>query len=319
MPATARPSRKLRWLAIIFFTLIVLIFYAWEVFAHKVLAVVETQILTSGPNGPQNPFTYGTPFKHVQIPSGHHRLDANLVLAPATCGPDAPALLLFHGSGETISDWALAQHYLATRCVSSLVFDPTGSGNSPRPATIDAVNDDVLSAYTYFAHRFAGKRLYVLGHSLGNAFMLPAATHFNPAPLGLVEANGFASLHSIATEGKPWAYRILINTTPDWLDNVKAVTQIHTPILVIVSDTDTRVPMHNGLSIFAAAPEPKTLITLHGFQHNDLYKTPTDAWWQPTLTFITAPNQPQPPAPSTPPTPEAAPTSEPTPEPAAAP
>ena len=150
-------------------------------------------------------------------------------------------------------------------------------------------------------------------------FMLPAVAHFSPAPLGLVEANGFASLHSIAGEGKSWTYRTLINTTPDWLDNVKAVAQIHTPILVIVSDTDTRVPMHNGLSIFAAAPEPKTLITLHGFQHNDLYKTPTDAWWQPTLTFITAPNQPQPPAPSTPPTPEPAPTSEPTPEPAAAP
>jgi uncharacterized protein len=289
MPAIARPSRKLRWLAIIVVTLAVLIFYAWEVFAHKVLSIVETQILTSGPNGPQTPATYGTPFKHIQIPSGHHHLDASLVQAPATCGPDAPALLLFHGTGETISDWALAQHYLATHCVSSLVFDPTGFGNSPHPATIDTVNDDALAAYTFFAHRFAGKRLYVLGHSLGNAFMLPAAAHFSPAPLGLIEANGFASLHSIAGEGKSRAYGTLINTTPDWLDNVKAVAQVHTPILVIVSDADTRVPLHNGLSIFAAANDPKQLITLHGFQHNDLYKTPTDTWWQPTLTFLKAP------------------------------
>jgi pimeloyl-ACP methyl ester carboxylesterase len=300
MAATARPSRKLRWLAIIFATLLVLVFYAWEVFAHKVLAVVETQTLISGPNGPQNPFTYGTPFKHVFIPSGHHRLDANLVQAPATCGPDAdaPALLLFHGAGETISDWALAQHYLYTHCVSSLVFDPTGSGNSPRPATIDAINDDALSAYTFFAHRFAGKRLYLLAHSLGNAFMLHDAAKFTPAPLGLIEANGFASLHSIAGEGKPWTYRTLIDITPDWLDNVKAAAQIHTPTLVIVSDTDTRVPMHNGLAIFAAAPEPKQLITLHGFQHNDLYKCPTDAWWSAVLTFIKVPNQPQAPTPT---------------------
>ncbi len=50
--------------------------------------------------------------------------------------------------------------------------------------------------------------------------------------------------------------------------------------------------MHNGLSIFAAAPEPKTLITLHGFQHNDLYKTPTD-------TFVaTHPNLHQSPTPT---------------------
>jgi len=309
MPATTRPSRKLRWLAIILATLVVLAFYTWEVFAHKVLAVVEQQTLTSGPNGPQNPLTYGTPFKHVFIPSGQRKseastttrawkLDANLVQAPATCGPDAPALLLFHGTGETISDWALAQHFLATHCVSSLAFDPTGFGNSPRPATIDAVNDDALAAYSYFARRFAGKRLYVLAHSLGNAFMLPAAPKLAPAPLGLIEANGFASLHSIATEGKPWTYRTLINTTPDWLDNVKAVTQIHIPILVIVSDTDTRIPMHNGLAIYAAANDPKQLITLHGFQHNDLYKTPTDAWWSAVLTFIKVPNQPQAPTPT---------------------
>ena len=300
MPSIARPSRKRRWVLVSALALLLLLFLSWEVFAHKVLQVVEQKVLTSGPNGPQNPYTFGTPFKHVSIQSGQRRsetpittaawkFDGNLVTAPATCGTDAPAVLLFHGTGETISDWANAQHYLYAHCVSSLVFDPTGSGNSPRPATIDAINDDALAAYSYFARHFAGKRLYVLAHSLGNAFMLPAAAHFSPAPLGLIEANGFASLHSIAGEGKPWAYRALIDTTPDWLDNIKAVRQIHTPILVIVSDTDTRNPMHNGLSIFAAAPEPKTLITLHGFGHNDLYKNPTDAWWQPALTFMQAP------------------------------
>ena len=300
MPSIARPSRKRRWILVSTLALLLILFLSWEAFAHKVLQVVEQQTLTTGPNGPQNPATFGTPYKHVSIPSGQRqsetpittaawKLDANLVTAPATCGPDAPAVLLFHGTGETISDWANAQHYLYTHCVSSLVFDPTGSGNSPRPATIDAVNDDALAAYAYFAHHFPGKRLYVLAHSLGNAFMLPAAAHFSPAPLGLIEANGFASLHSIAGEGKPAIYRALIDTTPDWLDNVKAVRNIHTPILVIVSDADRRNPMHNGLSIYAAAPEPKQLIILHGFGHNDLYKNPTDNWWQPALTFIQAP------------------------------
>ncbi len=86
----------------------------------------------------------------------------------------------------------------------------------------------------------------------------------------------------------------------------------HTPLLLIVSDADTRIPMHNGLTLFAAAPNPKTLITLHGFQHNDLYKNPTDTWWQPTLTFLQAPKPPQMSTPSQP-------TSELTPTPTAAP
>ena len=302
MPSTARPSHKRRWIAVSISTLLLVLFLGWEGFSHKVLEVVEKQTLTTGPNGPQTPATFGTPYKHVSIWSDRRepqvtarvwKLDANLVTAPASCGPDAPAVLLFHGAGETISDWANAQHYLYIHCVSSLVFDPTGSGNSPRPANIDDINADAQHAYTYFAQRFAGHRLYVLAHSLGNAFMLPAAAQFNPAPLGLIEANGFASLHSIAGEGKSRPYRMLIDTTPDWLDNVKAVRNIHTPILVIVSDTDNRVPMHNGLSIFAAAPEPKQLVTLHGFGHNDLYKNPTDAWWSAALAFMKAPT-PQP-------------------------
>lgn len=302
MPSTARPSHKRRWIAISISTLLLLLFFAWEGFSHKVLEVVEKQTLTTGPNGPQTPATFGTPYKHVSIWSDRRepqvtarvwKLDANLVTAPVSCGPDAPAVLLFHGAGETISDWANAQHYLYTHCISSLVFDPTGSGNSPRPANIDDINSDAQHAYTYFAQRFAGHRLYVLAHSLGNAFMLPAAAQFNPAPLGLIEANGFASLHSIAGESKSRPYRMLIDTTPDWLDNVKAVRNIHTPILVIVSDADNRVPMHNGLSIFAAAPEPRQLLTLHGFGHNDLYKNPTDAWWSAALAFMKAPT-PQP-------------------------
>jgi len=178
------------------------------------------------------------------------------------------------------------------RPVSSLVFDPTGSGNSPRPANIALINDDARAAYAFFAQRFAGHRLYVLAHSLGNAFMLPAAPHFSPAPLGLIEANGFASLHAIAGEGKPLLYRALIDTTPDLLDNLKAARKIHIPILVIVSDADRRNPMHNGQEIYAAAPEPKHFIILHGFNHNDLYQNPTEAWWQPTLSFIHAPIRP---------------------------
>jgi len=301
MSASTSP-RKRRWPWITALTILLILLLAWRGFSHAVLRVVEQHTLTTGPNGPTTPATFGTPFEHVSIPSGQHqdetpfttaawRLDANLVNAPASC-PDAPALLLFHGTGETISDWALAQSFLYQHCVSSLVFDPTGSGNSPRPANIALINDDARAAYAFFAQRFAGHRLYVLAHSLGNAFMLPAAPHFSPAPLGLIEANGFASLHAIAGEGKPLLYRALIDTTPDLLDNLKAARKIHIPILVIVSDADRRNPMHNGQEIYAAAPEPKHFIILHGFNHNDLYQNPTEAWWQPTLSFIHAPIRP---------------------------
>ena len=235
------------------------------------------------------PATLGVPFERVAIPTGSRRLDSYVVTAGASCA-DAPVIVIYPGVNETISEWVQAQRYLYDHCISSVIFNYTGSGNSSRPARFEAVGEDSIAAYAFAAGSFRGKRIFLLGHSMGNAPMLEAVPRLSSRPAGVIVANAFASLRSAAHTRKNLFYRLLAYTIPDWWDNVQAVREVHVPLLVIHSDTDQVNPVEGGRRIFAAALQPKTLVILHGYRHNDLYQDPSDSWWSAVLLFLTNPN-----------------------------
>jgi hypothetical protein len=266
--------------------LLCVLFVAGRIAARHLM---ETLALTTGPNGPETPANEGVPFEHTAIPSGLRHLDSYVVTAASGC-VDPPVLLIYHGVGETISEWVKAQRFLYQHCVSSIIYDPTGSGNSSRPARFEYEAEDSIAAYNFTVHRFPGSRLYLLGHSMGNGPMLETAPHLSPQPTGIIVASAFASLRSQPrTKGNP-LYRVLSYTIPDWWNNVKAVAAIHVPVLIVHSDVDRVNPTEGGLQIFAAAHQPKTLALLHGYAHNALYRDPTEEWWSSVLAFVRAPS-----------------------------
>jgi alpha-beta hydrolase superfamily lysophospholipase len=238
------------------------------------------KFLTYGPNGPETPASVGLRYERVRIPSGHRQLDAYLVSAEPACQPRT-ALLIFHGVGETISQWVQAQRFLYDHCVSSLVFDYSGYGDSSKPGTIDNVNQDAVAAYSYFALRFAdGNRLCVLGHSLGDAPMLQEIPHSRPAPACVVVANGFSAFRELHSS------RFISYVVPGVWDNVRSVARIHVPLLVVHSDADAVLPLSMAQRVFEAASEPKRMVVLHGFPHDALFTNPSEEWWNPVLAFL---------------------------------
>jgi alpha-beta hydrolase superfamily lysophospholipase len=249
---------------------------------------MESWALTTGPNGPETPASVGIPFERTAIPSGSRRLDSYVVTANGAC-ENPPVVVIYHGVQETISEWVKAQRFLYDHCVSTVVFDYTGSGNSSRPAQFEAVGEDSIAAYEFTSTHFPGKRLYVLGHSMGNAPMLEAVPHFSSQPAGVIVANAFASLRSVVGTRKNILYRVLAYIIPDWWNNVKSVQKIHVPLLLVHSDKDQVNSVDGGREIFAAARQPKALVILHGYRHNDLYQRPSEAWWSPVLSFVSAP------------------------------
>lgn len=243
--------------------------------------------LTTGPNGPETPAILEVPFERIEIPSGSRKLDSYVVTASSSC-TNPPVLLIYHGVQETISEWVKAQRFLYGHCVSSVIFDPTGSGNSSRPASFEAIGEDSVAAYAFAIKHFSGDRVYVLGHSMGNGPMLEAVPHFPSPPAGVIVASAFASLRSQKIVREHLLYRLLAYAIPDWWDNVKAVKGIRVPLLVIHSDTDGVNPVDGGRAIYAAAQQPKELVILHGYKHNALYQSPSEQWWEPVLVFIKA-------------------------------
>ena len=270
--------------------------FLWTVLAAVVVilavcAVVANglirEALSTGPNGAQTPASLGVPFERVSIPSGSRRLDGYLVRAPSDC-KDPPAILLYHGFKETVSDWPAAQAILWRHCVSSLVFDSSGQGDSTRPASLGHLAEDVPAAWTFARASFAAPtRLYVMGHSMGDALMLAAEPGLEPQPAGVIVADTFSSLKDFwAAHGTNGLALALV--PPVW-DNAKAIRQVRAPVLVVQSDADRMTPLEQGERVYAAANQPKRLAVLHGYKHNGLRFRTTDAWWVPVLDFVGSP------------------------------
>ena len=246
--------------------------------------VASEQALATGPNGPETPATVGVPFERISILSHTRSLDGYLVRAPADC-KDPPAILIYHGFNETISYWVEAQRLLWRHCVSSLVFDPSGEGDSTHPASLINLGQDAPAAYAFArAHFPASTRLYVMGHSLGDAVMLAAEPDFSPQPTGVIVADAFSSLKDFwATHGTS---RLLLAAMPDVWDNVQAIRRVRSPVLVVQSDADTMTPLDQGERIYAAANSPRQMAVVHGFKHNGVRRHTSEAWWDPVLAFV---------------------------------
>ncbi len=245
----------------------------------------ESKYLATGPNGPQTPQSVGVSYERVRISSDDRLLDAYLVEASPECSPRL-ALLIFHGAGETISDWVKAQRVLYDNGISSLVFDYSGHGNSSGPGSTSNLNNDVVSAYGYFASRFSDRRRCILGFSMGNAPMLASIARLHPAPSQVVVASAFSSLRELGKSQTSFFPRILAGILPDVWNNVKAVSSNRAPLLVLHSDSDAASPLRMAEEIYEAAQAPKRLVVLHDFKHNAPLTDSTGRWWKPIIAFL---------------------------------
>ena len=246
---------------------------------------LERAMISTGPNGPETPATVGLTYLRLKIPSGGRLLDAYLVEASSTC-PSSAAVLIFHGVGETISQWVNVQRLLHDRCISSVVFDYSGNGGSSPPGTVRNLHEDAIAAYAVFHARFAENgRVCILGFSMGNAVLLDAYTEFHPAPACMIVGGAFSS----ARDGAVHAWRIpgwMAHAFPDQWNNVAAISRSHPPLLVLHSDADQANPLWMGERIYQAAPQPKRFIVLHGLRHNAAFSGPIEQWWAPAITFV---------------------------------
>lgn len=249
------------------------------------LECLERAMISTGPNGPETPAAAGLVYERLKIPSGSRLLDTYLVEAPSTCQPRV-ALLIFHGVGETISQWVGVQRLLDEHCISSVVFDYSGNGDSSPPGTVRNLHQDAVSAYALFHARFAATgRVCTLGFSMGNAVLLDAYTEFHPVPACMVVGSAFSS----ARDGAVYAWGIpawMARALPDQWNNVAAISHNRSPLLVVHSDADHANPVWMGERIYEAAPEPKQLVILRGLPHNAAYKGPIEQWWTPVIKFI---------------------------------
>jgi fermentation-respiration switch protein FrsA (DUF1100 family) len=106
--------------------------------------------------------------------------------------------------------------------------------------------------------------IVIVGESLGGGVATWLALKFPPR--ALVLASTFTSVPDLGAKIYPWLpVRLLARIN---YGNLARIGRIKAPILIAHSRDDDVIPYAHGQALFAAAPEPKQLLTLSG-SHNE--------------------------------------------------
>jgi fermentation-respiration switch protein FrsA (DUF1100 family) len=183
------------------------------------------------------------------------------------CDNPRAVVLVAHGNAGNVShrcDLLAGLHELN---IATLIFDYRGYGRSSGSPSESGILADARAARAWLAQRagVAEAEIVLLGESLGGGVMVDLAA--GDGARGLILENTFTSLPDVAAFHYPWLpVRLLMRTR---MDSAAKIGRYRGPLLQVHGDADTIIPYAIGQRLFAAANEPKELVTIAGGDHND--------------------------------------------------
>lgn len=203
--------------------------------------------------------------------------------------PSFSALLWFYGNGENIAAiWPVLREFRPPR-TALLVVDYPGYGASDGRTTEPALYEAADLAYAALASR-AGvdpARVQVYGRSMGTvAATYVAATR---PVAGLILESPFTNARDMARRHYAPFPRFLIRLR---LDNLRTITRVRCPVLVLHGTGDRLVPLEMGQRVAEAAPGPVELVLIEGAGHNDTYDTGGASYRKKVWEFLAVPDPP---------------------------
>ena len=189
--------------------------------------------------------------------------------------PNGLSVLFLHGNarnmGATGNNEKIA--VLARAGFNVMTLDYRGFGKSDGDAPYEAaLYEDTLAAFEEFKRRTPDKTKRVLhGHSMGGAVAIDLASK-RPGEFAaaFIEAT-FSSMLDMSTINP--LYRLLPVDTllTERFDSSRKIASLNLPILLIHGTADTRIPHTMSKTLYALAPEPKSIILVDGATHNNLH------------------------------------------------
>jgi fermentation-respiration switch protein FrsA (DUF1100 family) len=182
---------------------------------------------------------------------------------------NAPTLIYLHGNYRNIGnnvEHTLRLHKLG---FNVLLPDYRGFGKSSggRPNETK-VYEDAEAAWQYLlkVRGVKPQQAFIYGHSLGGAVAIDLAVHHAEAA-GLITESTFTSTAEMGKLSYPYL-------PVDWLlnqrfESLQKIARLKIPVLLIHGTWDKKVPVEMAQQLYAAAPQPKTLLLIAGGEHSN--------------------------------------------------
>jgi uncharacterized protein len=200
--------------------------------------------------------------------------DAERVTVPLSGGGELAALVYRAGGAADDPFWVLHLHGNADSAFSPwqirhcealrrsgfnvLEIDYRGFGRTPGQPSEARIYEDSEAAYQELLRRAVPpNRIILLGHSLGSGPAVLLATRHAAAALVLFGA--FTSIPDAAAGRYPYLpVRLAVAIQ---FNSLARIGDVHIPVVIAHSRNDALIPYSHALKLFAAANEPKHLIT----------------------------------------------------------
>jgi alpha-beta hydrolase superfamily lysophospholipase len=212
----------------------------------------------------------------VAIPADGHAVAASL----RDLGPGSPVVLLLHGMrGDRRSTLPRARRLVAAG-FSVLMIDQQAHGETPGDHITFGWREsaDVHAALAWIRARLPGRRIGVIGVSLGGAsFQLQA----QPAHVDALVLEAVHPDLRRATRNRVgrWMTPLLLaqigprlGVSVEQLDPVRHIADVATPVLVVGGERDGDTTAADTRALYDAARPPKELWIVPGAAHEDFSK-----------------------------------------------
>ena len=198
--------------------------------------------------------------ERVSVPLPNGAALSGLVFRADGAADTAFWVLHLHGNADSaFSPWQV-RHCEALRQAgfNVLEIDYRGFGPTPGEPSEAGMYEDSETAYQELLRRgVPGNRIILLGHSLGSGPAVLLATRHKAAALVLFGA--FTSIPDAAAGRYPYLpVRLAVAVQ---FNSLARIGDVHIPVIIAHSRNDRLIPYSHALKLFAAANEPKHLIT----------------------------------------------------------
>jgi fermentation-respiration switch protein FrsA (DUF1100 family) len=197
--------------------------------------------------------------ERVALPVANTEL-AGLVYRADSGADNGFWVLHLHGNADSaFSPWQ-ERHCEALRRsgFNVLEIDYRGFGLTPGRPSETGMYDDAEAAYQALLRRgVAPNRIILFGHSLGSGPAVLLATRHQAAALVLFGA--FTSIPDAAADRYPYLpVRVAVAIQ---FNSLARIGGVHIPVVIAHSRRDRLIPYSHAVKLFAAANDPKHLIT----------------------------------------------------------
>jgi fermentation-respiration switch protein FrsA (DUF1100 family) len=178
--------------------------------------------------------------------------------------PGQPTLLYFHGNGGALEFRSASIRRYLDRGRGMFMMSYRGySGSTGSPSETANVADAKLAYDALLKEGVRPENIILYGESLGSGVAVQVAAEKKVE--GVILDSPFTSIAALAADLYPWLPVNLL--LKDRYDSILHVRDVHVPVFIVHGEADDIVPVEMGKRLFAAANEPKEIVTLPGVGH----------------------------------------------------